>query len=249
MKILAIETSGQVCGAALAEDDQLVAEYNLQFKVTHSQILVPQMETIREMTKLDLSTIDAVALTKGPGSFTGVRIGAATAKGLGLALGKPLIPVPTVDAIAYNLFGTGALICPLMDARRSQVYTGIYTFDPACGKMKVLRGQCAVSVEEIAGALNVMGKETGKTAILLGDGAPVYAESLKTLLEIPYVFAPLHLSRQRASSTAALAMERWRAEGEEAFVSADDFRPEYLRLSQAERDRLSGIDTSQITRR
>ena len=249
MKILAIETSGQVCGAALVQDDQLVAEYNLQFRVTHSQILVPEMEAIREMTQLDLSTVDAIALTAGPGSFTGVRIGAATAKGLGLALEKPLIPVPTVDAIAFNLFGTDALVCPLMDARRSQVYTGIYSFDREEGSMQVLHPQCAVSVSEIAQVLNGLGKESGRSAILLGDGLPVYRQSLKELLEIPWTSAPLHLSRQRAAATAALAMSLWREKGEEAFVSADDFRPEYLRLSQAERDRLAGIDTSQVTKR
>ena len=106
MKILAIEASGPVAGCALMEDDILRAEYSIQDKMKHSRTLVPMMEEIRSRLELDLAEIDAVAVTKGPGSFTGLRIGAATAKGLGLALEKPLIPVSTVDCIAWNLYGT-----------------------------------------------------------------------------------------------------------------------------------------------
>ncbi|WP_130836146.1 tRNA (adenosine(37)-N6)-threonylcarbamoyltransferase complex dimerization subunit type 1 TsaB [Lachnoclostridium sp. Marseille-P6806] len=267
MKLLSIETSGQVCGVALLDGDTLTADYNVQYKKTHSQSLVPMLDEIRSMCGLELSSIDAIALTGGPGSFTGIRIGAATAKGLGLALAKPLIPVPTADSLAYNLYGTeNRVICPLMDARRSQVYTGFYEFvrteNPreetareeasqeetsreAALLLRVLRPQCAVSVEETAAALNALGREV----IFLGDGAPVYRERLRELMTVPHFYAPPHLARQRAASTAALAMQFYREQGETCFVDPDSFRPEYLRLSQAERERAAGIDTSQVVRR
>ena len=129
MKILALDSSGLVASVAVVEDEKLLAEYTVNYKKTHSQTLLPMLDEIGKMIDLDLSTIDAIAVAAGPGSFTGLRIGSATAKGLGLALDKPLIAVPTVDALAYNLYGTDKLVCPIMDARRSQVYTGVYAFD------------------------------------------------------------------------------------------------------------------------
>ncbi len=250
MKILAIETSGQVAGCALYEDGSITAVCSVQNKKTHSQSLMPMMEEMKKRMDLDLSSIDAIALTAGPGSFTGLRIGAATAKGLGLALNKPILPVPTVDALAYNLYGAQGVVCPLMDARRRQVYTGIYRFEKKSSdegelcspyEMHVLRPQCAVALEEITEALNALGQEV----IFSGDGVPVYGEMLREQMKVPYSFAPAHLSRQRAETTAALAASLYERDGEKAFVSADAFRPEYLRLSQAERERAAGIDTSQ----
>ena len=129
MKILAIEASGLVAGCAVLDGEILSADYNIQHKKTHSQSLVPMMDEVRTMLGMELDTVDAIALSGGPGSFTGLRIGAATAKGLGFALNVPLIPVPTVDAIAYNLYGTDALVCPLMDARRQQTYTGLFRWE------------------------------------------------------------------------------------------------------------------------
>lgn len=230
MKILAIETSGPVAGCAVLEDDILQAEFSVQFKKKHSQSLVPMMEEVRKILEMDLKTVDAIALSGGPGSFTGLRIGAATAKGMGLALDRPLIPVPTVDSLAYNLCGTEALVCPVMDARRSQVYTGIYDLKEG---MEVLRSQCVVPVSEIAADLN----ERGRKVIFLGDGVPVYEKALEDLMQVPFSFAPAHLSRQRAAAVAALAMKYYREKGDAAFVSADDFRPEYLRKTQAEQER------------
>ena len=114
----------------MADGDLLVSQFSVQYKTTHSEILMPMLQDICEKIHLDLSTIDAIAVSKGPGSFTGLRIGSATAKGLALALDKPIIPIPTVDAIAYNLYGVEKIVCPLMDAKRNQVYTGLYSFIP-----------------------------------------------------------------------------------------------------------------------
>lgn len=124
MKILGLDSSGLVASVAVVEDDNLLAEYTVNYKKTHSQTLLPMLDEIVKMIDLDLGTIDAIAIAGGPGSFTGLRIGSATAKGLGLALKKPLIQIPTVDGIAYNLYGSRDMVCPLMDARRNQTYTG-----------------------------------------------------------------------------------------------------------------------------
>ena len=186
------------------------------------------LDEVAKMIELDLNSIDAIAIAGGPGSFTGLRIGSATAKGLGLALNKPLIHVPTVDALAYNVYGCTDVICPIMDARRNQVYTGIYEF--CDGKLQILENQMAVSVTEIAEKLNALGREV----IFLGDGVPVYRKTLAEVMKIPYSFAPAHMNRQRASAVAVLGAQYYvqgRAE------SAMEHKPDYLRLSQAERER------------
>ena len=231
MKILGIDSSGLVASVAIVEDDRLVAEYNLQYKITHSQTLLPMLEEIRNRIHLDMQTIDAIAVAAGPGSFTGLRIGAATVKGLGLALGKPIIPVPTLEGMAYNCYGTDLLVCPLMDARRNQVYTGLYIFEKEDRiRMKSVMEQTAVGFDELAAKLNVLGREV----LFLGDGVPVFAEAMKELLQIPYHFAPAHMNRQRAASVAALGKEKFE---QGIFEDAADHAPEYLRLSQAERER------------
>ena len=230
MRILAIEASGPVAGCALWEDGTLTAEYSVQYKKKHSQSLVPMLDEMREMIDLDLSGIDFIAVTSGPGSFTGLRIGAATVKGLGLALDKPVLPVPTVDSLACNLYGTDRLICPLMDARRQQVYTGIYENRDG---LNVLRPQCVTALADIVEELNQMGREV----IFLGDGVPVNEKALAELMKVPYLLAPAHLNRQRAAATAVRAAQIYEEKGQGALVSSDDFRPEYLRVPQAERER------------
>ena len=126
MKILGIDSSGMTATVALIEDDVTLAEYSVNYKRTHSETLMPMLDDIVKATETDLSEIDAIAIAAGPGSFTGLRIGAATVKGLGLALEKPVIAVPTCEGLAMNLWGNDGLICPIIDARRNQVYTGIY---------------------------------------------------------------------------------------------------------------------------
>lgn len=238
MKIIAIDSSGLVASVAVVEDDTLICEYNVQYKKTHSQTLLPMLDELKRMVELDLSTVDAIALAKGPGSFTGLRIGSATAKGLGLAMNVPLIEIPTLDGLACNLYGTDKLVCPIMDARRNQVYTGIYEFtvedkkegSPFAFRLSALVEQCAVSIDEIAARCNEMQREV----IFLGDGVPVFAERLSGLMTVPYSFAPAHMNRQRAAAFATLAFQ-YLKEGK--IVSAGEHAPEYLRLSQAEREK------------
>lgn len=228
MKILALDSSGLVASVALAEDGRLLGEYTINHKKTHSQTLLPMLDEMGKMAELDLNTVDAVAVAVGPGSFTGLRIGVATAKGIGLALGKPMVAVPTVDALAYNLWGSGGIVCPLMDARRGQVYTGLYRFEQ--GEMQVISQAEALALEEL---LQRCG-EQGELVTFLGDGVPVYREKIEEQLRAPHLYAPAHMNRQRAGAVAALGMAMLRR-GET--VSADELAPIYLRLSQAERER------------
>ncbi len=234
MKILALDSSGLVASVAVIENDNLIAEYTMNHKKTHSQTLVPMLDEIRNMIELDMETIDAIAVAAGPGSFTGLRIGSATAKGLGLALNKPVIAVPTVDALAYNLYGSTSVICPLMDARRNQVYTGLYEFvrepEHVVYEMKHVLEQCAVDIQEIADKINELGREV----IFLGDGVSVFAEKLADIINVPYSFAPACCNRQRAACVATLGQVLY----EKGIVqTAAEHAPDYLRLSQAERER------------
>lgn len=229
MKILAIDSSGLVASVALVQDENLIGEFTVNHKKTHSQTLLPMLAELAKMTELDLSTIDAVAAAGGPGSFTGLRIGSATAKGLALALEIPIIHIPTVDALAYNLCGHHGVVCPLMDARRNQTYTGLYYFEG--NHMQVLKEQCALEIGQITAEIN----HIGKPVAFLGDGVPVFKKILKEQINVPYTFAPPHLNRQRAGAVAVLA-EQYYMQGK--VVDAALHKPEYLRLSQAERERM-----------
>lgn len=229
MKILAIDSSGLVASVAVVDDDKLLGEYTINHKKTHSQTLLPMLDELANMIELDLNTIDAVAVAGGPGSFTGLRIGSATVKGLALALDKPVISVPTVDALAYNLWGHRDIICPLMDARRNQTYTGLYRFNG--NQMLILQEQCVVDINTIIAKIN----DIGQPAVFMGDGVPVFQSYIEENIRTDYIFAPAHMNKQRAAAVAALA-EQYYIEGKA--IDAAAHKPEYLRLSQAERERL-----------
>ena len=197
MKLLAIESSGLVASAAVFADDTIVAEFTVNNKQTHSQTLLPMIDQVVTMSGIDLKEIDAIATTSGPGSFTGLRIGAATAKGLGLAL-------------------------------RNQVYAGVYRVGDML--LECVIGQKAVSIEDYIAELN----DLGDPVTVLGDGVPVHREALQQGLNVAWQEAPAHMNRQSAASVAVLGA-RYYDEGK--IVSAEAFRPDYLRKSQAERER------------
>ena len=184
MKILGLDSSGLVASVAIICDDNMLGEYTVNYKKTHSQTLLPMLDEVAKMIELDLNSIDAIAIAGGPGSFTGLRIGSATAKGLGLALNKPIINVPTVDALAYNLVGHAGLVCPLMDARRNQTYTGLYSFDG--NEMEVLKEQCAVGIDEIISIVN----QFEQPVTFLGDGVPVFQEYIAEKLQCTVYICP-----------------------------------------------------------
>ncbi len=228
MKILAIDSSSLVASVAIIQDDVLIAEYTINHKITHSQTLLPMIDEICNRTETEVSSLDGIAVSGGPGSFTGLRIGSATAKGLGQALKIPLIHVPTIDAMAYNVYGTDMIICPMMDARRLQTYTGIYSFDNK--ELRIHLESCALAIEDLIAKLNEIGRET----IFIGDGIPVFRDFIKEQAEFEYEFAPAGMNRQRASSVAILGAI-YMKQGNT--VKACEHLPNYLRVSQAERER------------
>ena len=233
MKILALDSSGLVASVALVEDDNMLGEYTVNYKKTHSQTLLPMLDEVAKMIDLDLNSIDAIAVAAGPGSFTGLRIGSATAKGLGLALKKPLVAIPTVEGLAYNLCGIADVVCPIMDARRGQVYAGIYEFDGQ--KLHILEDQMAVPIEELGEKLKKYLKE-GRRVTFLGDGVPVHKTKIKEEI-LPgeaVTFAPANMNRQRAASVGTLGMQYYK---EGKIETAMEHEPDYLRVSQAERER------------
>lgn len=234
MRLLSIDSSGNVATVAIVDESGVVAEYSVNYKKTHSQTLLPMVDEVMRMAETDMSAIDAIAIGEGPGSFTGLRIGAATAKGLAFPRKLPIIPVSVTAALAYNLFGTGdSLICPIMDARRSQVYTGIYCFKD--GEFRELVPARAMALSELLAELRDEAAE--RKVIFLGDGVPVYRKVIEETAGFSYAFAPAHLSLQRAASVGLLGM-RLMKDGKS--VEGSSFAPVYLRLSQAERERAEG---------
>ena len=245
MKVITIDSSGLVASVAIIEDDNLIAEYNVSFKKTHSQTLLPMLDELKQMVELDLNTVDGIAISKGPGSFTGLRIGSATAKGLSQALDIPIVEIGTLEGMACNLYGSESIICPIMDARRSQVYTGIYTYSKevlpnnyVMFRLNTILAESALPIEELVAQVTKVSKELDKDVIFVGDAIPVFNEYLSTNMQVPYSYAPAHMNRQRSASFGHLAVQ-YMLDGRT--VSCYEHAPEYLRLSQAERERNEGI--------
>ncbi len=230
MKVLALDSSGMTASAAIVEDETITAEYNVNYRKTHSQTLLPMIDEICRMTGQDLKSLDAIAVAGGPGSFTGLRIGSATAKGIGLALDKPLVNVPTLEAMAYSGWGRREVTCALMDARNEQVFSGIYRFDEGSESMTVVDDQSAGPIDQLIERLNRLGEPVW----LVGDGAQVYGDKLRAQLTVPAQFAPSYLNAQRAAMVGYCAL-KFLAQGRTE--SAAQHRPEYLRVSSAERMR------------
>lgn len=228
MKILAIDSSAAVASVAILTDEAVLAEYSTDYKKTHSQTLLPMIDEVLRMTETEPAEIDAIAIAAGPGSFTGLRIGAATVKGLAMVWNVPIVPVSTVAGLACNLAGTDASVCPLMDARRRQVYTGIYGFEGTT-IVEYMPDAC-MTIEETMEKVNAMGRKV----IFLGDGVDVYADRLASMVTVPYSVAPIHLRKQSAASVGWLGLS-YASQGKT--VSAEAFVPTYLRVSQAERER------------
>ena len=257
MKILAIEASALTASVAVTEDDLLKGEFTVNNKLTHSETLLPMLQSMAEISGIGLKDVDAIAVSAGPGSFTGLRIGAATAKGLALAYDRPVIKVPTLAAMAYTLsLVSDAVICPIMDARRGQVYSAAYHSDAE------LLGEDARDIHEFIRELNDCVPEEQRSYIFLGDGVPVWSDVISAELEGDVSFAGADCNRQRAAGVAVLGSvlygkwlvrsgltaEEVRAEGadaigcfDETVMNSDDFAPDYLRKSQAEREMEQGI--------
>ena len=221
MKILALDSSSLTASVAVVEDDITIAEYTVNYKKTHSQTLLPMLDEIVKMTEQDLQEIDAIAIAAGPGSFTGLRIGIGTIKGLAYGLGKPVVGVSTLESLAHNIDVTDLVICPIMDARRGQVYNGIYRYNEST--LECIAEPRALSLEELC-------EELTERTIFVGDGVNVHKEKIKEILGENAVFASPQNLLQRAGSVAYAALSK-------KTVSAEGLTAVYLRKPQAERER------------
>ncbi len=224
MKFLAIDSCTNVATGAIMEDDVLIAQFSLNNKITHSTKLLPQIEYMMKNAEIEFSDIDLFAVTVGPGSFTGERIGVATAKALAHAVNKPMIGVSALKAMAYNLKYTDYLICPIMDARREQVYTASYKWEQ--DKLITLKEDRAMALDEL---LN----EIDENVIFLGDGVPVFKEKIIEKIGDKAHFAPANLLHINGGGVAEAAKEEYKKGNVCDYAS---LIPTYLRLSQAERE-------------
>jgi len=227
MRVLALDTSSMVASVAVVDESKLLGEITFNYKKQHSTILLPMIDKLLKSLEIQITEVDAIACASGPGSFTGLRIGAATAKGLCHGANKPIIGIPTLDGLAFNLAYSRGIICPIMDALRDNVYTSIYRWE-GDGLFKV-QDYMAVHIDEIIEKLKVFNEKV----IFLGDGVPVHEEKIKDELSINASFAPVHLNMQKASSIGALALRRLQKGDLDDYLS---FAPFYLRKSQAERE-------------
>ena len=226
MTILAIESSSATAGTALVRDRKIIAEYSLDNKMTHSQTLLPMIDHIMKMAECRPEELDAIAVSSGPGSYTGLRIGAATAKGLGLSLKIPVIPVPTLMSLSYSSWAPGFLVSPLLDARRGHVYTALYRQTDTIPE--TVKEPCCVPFTEWADLLHGM-KEP---VILTGDVLGLYRAFIREHADL--IPAPAHQMAPRAAAAAVLG-DMFFEKG--IYVPAGEFVPDYMKLSQAERVR------------
>lgn len=230
MLILAFESSAKPASAALVKDGQLLSQYTQCSALTHSRTLLPMAEDMLKNAELRLSDVDLIAVAHGPGSFTGIRIGVSTVKGLAWAAEKPCVGVSTLEAMAWHGLAVGGYICPVMDARRSQVYNALF---------KIENGRPVRMTEDRPLALEELAKEVtalGAPVFLIGDGAALCFEYF-TAHGVPCVMAPDNLRWQDAWGVAMAAADKTPG-------NADELLPVYLRLSQAERERQERLSQS-----
>lgn len=200
MKLLAIETSTMIGSVALTDDNELLAEYQIGIKATYSDTLFPMIDHILKNANVSIQEVDAFALAQGPGSFTSLRIGISVIKGLALANNKPVIAIPSLDALAHNMCFSNMLICPLIDARRDEVYTAFYKREEG-HTLKKLTPDRAIVPE-------ILLDEIREKVVFLGDGTDLYKDLIIRKLKEKALFSPLHLKYPRASAIAQLAFKK-----------------------------------------
>lgn len=230
MLILAFESSAKPASAALVKDGQLLSQYMQCSALTHSRTLLPMAEDMLKNAELRLSDVDLIAVAYGPGSFTGIRIGVSTVKGLAWAAEKPCVGVSTLEAMAWHGLGAGGYICPVMDARRSQVYNALFKIEN--GRPVRMTEDRPIALEELAKEVTAL----GAPVFLIGDGAALCFEYF-TAHGVPCVMAPDNLRWQDAWGVAMAAADKTPG-------NADELLPVYLRLSQAERERQERLSQS-----
>ena len=228
MIILALESSAKAASVAVCDNDKLLAQYFQNTGLTHSRTLMAMVQDLLKNIDMTISDVDGIAVASGPGSFTGIRIGVAAAKGLSFGADKPVCGVSTLEAMAQHLDASGGIICPVMDARREQVYNAKFMRDGS--RLVRLCDDRALSIEELISEA----KTDGMPYFLLGDGAEMCYNSF-TASGVPVHMAPIPIRMQTAWGVA-------RAASEKEFSDAGELMPNYIRLSQAERERLERQD-------
>ena len=223
MKILAVETSTFVGSIALIEDDQLLTEHQMEIKATYSDTLFPLIDRALQGVSISIHEIDGYAIAIGPGSFTALRIGLTVIKGLALASGKPMVGIPSLDGLAHNLCFSNLLICPVLDARKGEVYTAYYKRKNG----NVLKKLTADRVLDP----KILLDEIEEEVVFLGDGVEAYGDLMSSTLKKKAIFAPLHLKYPKASSIAQLALNKF--ENNE-LMDSDLTSPIYVRKPEAE---------------
>ncbi|MCX7843647.1 MAG: tRNA (adenosine(37)-N6)-threonylcarbamoyltransferase complex dimerization subunit type 1 TsaB [Clostridia bacterium] len=227
MKILAVDTSSQVAAVAVSEGTKILGEYSINHKNTHSQKLMPMVNELLGSLEMTASDIDVFAASIGPGSFTGLRIGVTAIKAMAFAAGKPVVSVPTLEALAYNAPVSDCLICSIMDARNNQVYTALYKYEK--GIQTQVSGYMGVSVLELIDII----KGKNSKVVFVGDAVEIHRELLLIELRDRCEFVPESLMLQKGASVAYAAyIKASRGMLESCF----DMVPFYLRKSQAERE-------------
>lgn len=224
MIVLAIETATIVCSSALAKADELLAEVSLCTGRNHSERLMPSVKELLNLAGLNLEQVGAIAVSLGPGSFTGLRIGLATAKSLAYALNIPIVGVPTLEALAYQLAGTEALIVPLMDAQKKRFYTGFYEWQQ--NELKEVKPTEILGLGDLKQQLS----ELNRRVILVGEGAKMYGHEICEELGHCQMAQP-HLILPRAATIAMAAMKRLKQNQTDDVMT---LAPLYLRQSEAE---------------
>ena len=228
MTILGVDSSSEPMSVALAEDGRIISEYYLSLGLTHSETLMCVLNEMLRQTGTDLRDIDAVAVTSGPGSFTGLRIGSGTVKGIADALDIPIIGVPTLEVMAFNIYDKDSLIVPMLDARRRNVYAGAYAYEGE--ELKEKLPQCITGITELLLKIPDWGKRT----VFTGDAEERFRDEIEKELKVPFSFAPPHIRNQRAGALCVLALKRYNA-GE--IMKAGDFKPDYIKATHAEEER------------
>lgn len=225
MKILAVDTATRIAGSAIVDESGVLAESWLNTGKTHSQKFLPMLQDMLKNAGAEMEDMDCFAVTVGPGSFTGLRIGIATVKGFVQILKKPLVGVVTLDALSRNLYGVTGLICPILDARKNEVYTALYREDS--GIMKRLSSYRAVDPKKLLKELQA----EKKNVTFLGDAVAVYRPLIEDMLGEAAVFAAGPRNFVRPSEVGLIGWEKYQR-GE--LNGADEIQPLYLRQSEAE---------------
>lgn len=220
IKVLALDSSCKVATVALCEEDTVLYECNVQNGLTHSQTLMPMIDDCLKTLHLTAADVDLFSCSVGPGSFTGLRIGIGTVQGLAYSVGRPVVGVNTLEAMAHNITGEERLICPMLDARRRQVYTGFYRREG--GKIRQVQAPSCIVVDELV-------QQICEPVIFLGDAAVLHKAFLTEALGPLAAFAPMTATFPRAASVALAALEK-------EPCSPAELAPVYLRKSQAEQE-------------